>query len=179
MGYTTHVRGQFEINPPLAWPEIKDTGFVAAKGNWYIHPDRDLALQVNETSVEKDNDILISRTGVRLVMQEIDDYRARDLVINVQVTFDTFPGHTFTGHLDCEGEESGDLWRVEVENGNQAVRSDPMIVWPGENPPAVDRVLALHHRIDASDDSWLCEVCSNHGDVFWPCATVKAVKGLL
>ena len=37
----------------------------------------------------------------------------------------------FTGYLECQGEETGDLWRVYVRNG-QAVRVDPKIVWPDE-----------------------------------------------
>ncbi|MEW1754122.1 hypothetical protein [Streptomyces angustmyceticus] len=38
---------------------------------------------------------------------------------------------------------------------------------------ALDRVRALHqHNRDAD----YCDLCSNHGDVAWPCATLRALE---
>lgn len=39
---------------------------------------------------------------------------------------------------------------------------------------AIDRVRALHTR---DEDADYCTVCSNHGDVQWPCATIAALDG--
>jgi hypothetical protein len=139
MGYITHVTGEFAIEPPLTWSEIKNGPFTTAMAQGrtvrlYISSahDYDLALRVNEESVETDEGSLIRRTAAALVMKEIDEYRERNLVEQVQEIVDAFPGHTFTGRLNCEGEENTDLWRVVVRDG-RAVKVEPRIVWPDED----------------------------------------------
>lgn len=129
MGYITHVTGEFAITPPLAWPEFKDSGF--APHNITDSYDPDLILRVAEESVDTDDGPLLRRTATALVMREIDEYRAYNLLDQVQKAIDSFPGHTFTGRLDCEGEENADIWRVVVRSG-RAVKVEPRIVWPDE-----------------------------------------------
>jgi hypothetical protein len=132
MGYITHVRGEFAIEPPLTWTEIKASPFEPVGRGKYGAVDIDLDLRVEETSVDTDEGTLVRRTGTALVMRQIDEYRARDLVQQVQTCIDAFPGHAFTGRLECEGEENADMWRVIVRDG-QAVRIEPRIVWPDED----------------------------------------------
>ncbi|MFB6955519.1 DUF6205 family protein [Streptomyces sp. NPDC056309] len=133
MGYTTHVRGEFTIEPPLTWNEIKNSPFDhAANPRNYLAEDIDLFLRVEETSVDTAEGTLVRRTGTALAMREIDEYRERNLVQQVQRCIDAFPGHTFTGRLECEGEENTDIWRVIVRDG-RAVRVEPRIVWPDED----------------------------------------------
>ncbi|MYR60041.1 hypothetical protein GTY54_28690 [Streptomyces sp. SID625] len=132
MGYTTHVRGEFAIEPPLTWTEIKDSPFEAVSTHAYLAHDIDLSLRVAETSIDTDEGALLRRTGTALVMREIDEYRERNLVQQVQQCIDLFPGHTFSGRLECEGEENTDIWRVIVRDG-RAVRVEPRIVWPDED----------------------------------------------
>jgi hypothetical protein len=127
MGYTTHVRGEFAITPPLAWPEFKDSEF--APHNITDRYDPELVLRVSEETVDTDDGPLLRRTATALVMREIDEYRAYNLLDQVQKAVDAFPGHTFTGRLDCEGEENTDIWRVVVRDG-RAVTVEPRIVWP-------------------------------------------------
>ncbi|MGY5127329.1 hypothetical protein [Streptomyces nigrescens] len=43
-----------------------------------------------------------------------------------------------------------------------------------EHAAALDRVRALHEYIEDAD---YCDVCSNHGDIAWPCATIAALDG--
>ncbi|MZF56897.1 hypothetical protein GTX53_24215 [Streptomyces sp. SID5594] len=138
MGYRTNVTGEFAITPPLTWGEIKNGPFTTAMAlgkavRLYMASahDYDLALRVNEESVETTEGTLVRRTAAALVMREIDDYRERNLVEQVQEIIDAFPGHTFTGRLDCEGEENTDLWRVVVREG-RALRVEPRIVWPDD-----------------------------------------------
>jgi hypothetical protein len=126
MSYTTHVTGEFAITPPLTWGEFKDSPF--ASGNWR---DSDLVLRIDEESVHTDDGPLLRRTASALVMREIDEYNARNLMSQVQAALDAFPGHTFTGRLNCEGEENTDLWRVVIRGG-RAVKVEPRIVWPDE-----------------------------------------------
>lgn len=132
MGYNTRVDGEFAINPPLTWNEIKNSPFnqPGREGLWCAEKI-DLGLRVNETSVDTDDGPLLRRTASALVMPYIDEYRAYTLIEQVQQCIDLFPGHTFNGRLDCEGEETGDLWRVVIRDG-RAVRVEPRIVWPDE-----------------------------------------------
>jgi hypothetical protein len=130
MGYTTHVVGEFAIEPPLTYAEFKDSKF--APDNIVSSYNPSLALRVSEQVVEKEDGVFLRRTATALVMREIDEYRERGLVDEVQNAVDAFPGHTFTGRLDCEGEENTDMWRVVVRDG-RAVKVEPRIVWPDED----------------------------------------------
>lgn len=133
MGYTTHVRGEFTIDPPLTWSEFKDSPFspYPPAGDDRI----ELVLRVDEETIETDDGPLLRRTASALVMSEIDEYRAHGLLDVVQRAVDSFPGHTFTGRLECEGEENTDMWRVVIRNG-RAVKVEPRIVWPDEDGTA-------------------------------------------
>jgi hypothetical protein len=130
MGYTTHVTGEFTIEPPLTWYEIKDSPFspFPPAGDDRI----ELVLRVDEEVVETGDGPLMRRTAAALVMSEIDEYRAHGLLEVVQRAVDSFPSHTFTGRLDCEGAESADIWRVVIRDG-RAVKVKPRIVWPDED----------------------------------------------
>lgn len=127
MGYITHVTGEFAITPPLTWPEFKDSEF--APHNITNNYDPDLILRVTEESVDTPDGPLLRRTATALAMREIDEYRASNLLDQVQRAVDSFPGRAFTGRLDCEGEENTDLWRVVIRDG-RAVKIKPRIVWP-------------------------------------------------
>jgi hypothetical protein len=130
MGYTTHVTGEFAITPPLTWNEFKDSPF--APHNAKTGYDPSLLLHVDESSVDTDEGPLLRRTATALVMREIDEYRERGLVDEVQRAIDSFPGHAFIGRLECEGEENTDIWRVVIRDG-RAVKVEPRIVWPDED----------------------------------------------
>lgn len=127
MSYTTHVIGGFTITPPLTWPEFENSPF--APHNITSSYDPDIALRVTEEKVNTAEGPLMRRTATALVMREIDEYRERALVEHVQRAVTSFPGHEFSGYLECEGEENTDMWRVYVKDG-RAVRVDPEIVWP-------------------------------------------------
>ncbi|MEV8394789.1 MULTISPECIES: DUF6205 family protein [unclassified Streptomyces] len=130
MSYVTCVTGEFTIGPPLNWGEIKGSPFspFPPAGDNRI----ELVLRVDEETVETADGPLLRRTASALVMSEIDEYRADGLLKLVQRAVDSFPGHTFAGRLECEGEENADMWRVVVRDG-RAVRVEPRIIWPDEN----------------------------------------------
>jgi hypothetical protein len=130
MGYHTYVTGEFAITPPLAWQEYKDSQF--APDNMKSSYEPSLILRVDEDTVDTDEGPLLRRTATALVMRQIDEYRERGLVDEVQAAVNAFPGHTFTGRLECEGEENADIWRVAVRDG-RAIRVEPRIVWPDED----------------------------------------------
>lgn len=130
MGYITHVTGEFAIEPPLTYSEFKDSPYSP---HYPAADDRlELVLRVDETTVETDDGPLLRRTASALTMVEIDEYRAHGLLDAVQKAVDSFPGHAFTGRLDCEGEENTDMWRVVVRDG-RALKIVPQIIWPDED----------------------------------------------
>jgi hypothetical protein len=127
MGYTTHVTGEFDITPPLSYKEFRDSRFAPHQQTSRYDPS--LVLRVTEETVDQEDGLFIRKTATALVMREIDEYRERGLVEEVQSALDEFPGHIFTGYLECEGEENTDIWRVYVKDG-KARRVDPEITWP-------------------------------------------------
>ncbi|MEV8353151.1 DUF6205 family protein [Streptomyces niveus] len=130
MGYITHVTGEFAITPQLTWTEIKDSPYspIPPAGD-----DRlELVLRVDEVTVDTDDGPLLRRTASALVMSEIDEYRAYGLLDAVQAAVDAFPGHEWSGRLECEGEENSDMWRVIIRDG-RALKIEPRIVWPDED----------------------------------------------
>lgn len=133
MGYCTRVTGEFQIRPVLAWEEIENSPFEQCRSDREIYeaPGVDLHLIVSEESRPIEGGVAYIRTASRVVMPHIDEYRAYYLLEHVQKVVDMFPGHTFSGRLGCEGDDSADIWRVEIHDG-KAVEVKPKILWPDE-----------------------------------------------
>jgi hypothetical protein len=124
MGYNTSVTGEIDIEPPLTWAEFKNSPF--ADGD-----ELDVKLRIETETVDTDDGPLMRKTASALIPSWEDSYKAYHLAEHVQRAIDVFPGHTFTGRLDCEGEENTDLWRVIIRDG-RAKEIRPQIVWPDE-----------------------------------------------
>ncbi|WP_331445814.1 DUF6205 family protein [Streptomyces xanthochromogenes] len=128
MGYYTTVSGEIRIEPPLKWVEFKDSPFYGTdKGS-----GRDVRLAVTEETVDTDEGQTIRKTAGALEGSWEGGYKAYHLLEHVQEAIKAFPGHTFAGRLECEGEEAADVWRVVVRDG-VAVKVQPRIVWPDED----------------------------------------------
>jgi hypothetical protein len=124
MGYYTRVIGEFRIEPPILWADVKGSPFLDQDS------DYEALLRVEETAEELPEGTLVRREAVAIVPWSDDRYKAYNLIEHVQKIVDTFgAGRTFTGRFDCEGEENGDLWRLEI-HGGKAVAVKPRIVWP-------------------------------------------------
>jgi hypothetical protein len=88
------------------------------------------------------------------------------------------PDETFQ---DLVTRMAGDTVRLHVEKVDAALlehletHTIPQFVAKlAEQRDAVQRVRELHqHQPDAD----YCDVCSNHGDIDWPCATIRALDG--
>jgi hypothetical protein len=126
MGYVTRFNGEITITPPIPWGQIKDSPFLpdAAKTG-----GKDIMFRIDQVERDTDDGTLIVRSAVALVSTWDDEARGYNIVEHVQQVVDAHPGHEFGGRLDCYGEETGDLWRLEVR-GRRAVRVEPRIVWP-------------------------------------------------
>jgi hypothetical protein len=131
MSYNTRVTGEIAITPPIAWGAIKDSPFLFGDDRW---PGRDVGLRIVEETVDTDEGTLIRRHAVAVVPAREDGYKAYSIVEHLQELVNQFGAeHTFTGMLEGEGEDSGDLWRLTVRHRN-AVKVVPQIVWPDEGP---------------------------------------------
>jgi hypothetical protein len=130
MGYYTSIQGQITISPPLTWREIKGSPFVVLAAD--LLPARDCKLRVVQEERDTDEGTLISKYADAIVCSYDDQIKAYTIEAHLQELLDLHgEGHTFSGHLDAEGEEAGDLWRLAVRDG-RAVRIEPRIVWPDE-----------------------------------------------
>lgn len=123
MGYQTTISGEIRIEPPLTWPEIKSN--PAYQGTTAVR------LDIDEQSIDTPEGELISRSASSLSAAFEGPYKAYGLLSQVQAAVEAAPGHTFTGHLECSGEDRDDLWRLVVRNGT-AVKVEPTIVWPDD-----------------------------------------------
>ncbi|MGW0577317.1 DUF6205 family protein [Streptomyces sp. NPDC002920] len=132
MGYYTRVTGEIRIEPPLTWQEFKDSPFNPHSTEY--DDSLDAKLLIHEETVDTDDGPLLRRTAPELVAAHTDSYKAYRLVEDVQKAIDTFTGHTFSGRLECKGED-GALWRVIVRDG-RAQQVEPRIVWPDEDGAA-------------------------------------------
>lgn len=130
MGTLTTVDGEISISPALNWKDIKDSKFLDVPD---MVRSTDVVLRVREEEVEVDDGLLMQRTCDTLSPAWEGPYKAYHLVEHVQEVIDAFPGHTFTGRLECltEGVEP---WRVVISN-RKAMKVEPKIVWPDEEAP--------------------------------------------
>lgn len=125
MGYYTSVRGAIQIVPPLTWAEIKESPFLSSPDSEY-----EVQLQVDSYEQETPEGTLIVRSAAEIVPYSDDSFKAYNIVKHMQALIDRHgAGHTFVGRFDCEGEETGDIWRLEIHDG-RAVRITPTINWP-------------------------------------------------
>lgn len=130
MGYYTRYDGEISIDPPLTWAEIRNSAWApGGNSRWNVK------LAITEEAIDTDEGPLTRRTSAGLVPLVEDGYKG-DIVAHVQAAIDAFPGHAFSGRFDCEGEDSGDIWRLVVRNG-RAEKVKPRIVWPDEDEAAV------------------------------------------
>jgi hypothetical protein len=47
---------------------------------------------------------------------------------------------------------------------------------PGEAWLMERRLRMVHRKRQASDGSWYCELCADHGDIQWPCETIRVME---
>ncbi|MFF1301080.1 hypothetical protein [Streptomyces sp. NPDC058296] len=91
------------------------------------------------------------------------------------------PDETFQ---DLVTRMAGDTVRLHVEKVDAALlehlntHTVPQFVGKiAEQRDSIQRVRELHEKRDSDTGHPYCDVCSNHGDTDWPCATIRALDG--
>ena len=127
MGYYTHVTGRITIEPPLPWGQITGSRYLPEKLGGEFSGGINLA--VIETTHETDEGTLTKRSAVAIEPYE-DSFKAYTTEEELQALVKEFgEGRRFSGHLYGEGEEQGDMWKLEVVDG-EVVKVTPTVTWP-------------------------------------------------
>lgn len=124
MGYETSVSGRIHITPPLTAADLRQ------------HPEfcdehQDAWVEQAREVVPTGEGELTRITGVAIVTLD-GRWKRYGLVDRVQAIVSAFPDRTYSGRFECDGDDPGDLWRLEVHDG-KAVKVTPRIVWPDGN----------------------------------------------
>lgn len=127
MGYTTRFMGEIAITPPIPWASIKGSPFMPEAAA--SRPGKDVKFRIESFERETPEGSLLVRRAIALVSTWEDEARGYNIVEHVQDAIEAFPEHTFSGRIDAEGEEAGDIWRLKVVDG-KATRFEPTITWP-------------------------------------------------
>ena len=127
MGYLTSLSGYLNIEPPLTYAEFKGSPFTSFETDDGADI---LALTVEEHDVETVEGTLTVKTATAIEPYE-DSVKAYDIEEKLQRIVDAFPGHAFTGCIEGDGQDQGDVWRLYVRNG-RVVKIEPTITWPEE-----------------------------------------------
>lgn len=149
MGYRTRYNGEIAISPPIPWGLVKDSVFANQGYDTPRSDERDVKFRITEETVETDEGTLIRRQAVAIVPSREDEPRDNGTEHHVQEIIGQFgDARTFTGRIDAEGEEAGDIWRVEIRDG-QAVRVGVRLVWPEDDIPTAEEAAAMRAELAA------------------------------
>ena len=127
MGYYSRMTGRIDINPPLPWALFKDSPALRGRAGGL---GTDVALVVETETFDTEDGVLTKRRAVAVEAAVGDSTKNYFVVEHLQAVIDLAPGRTFTGYLECVGED-GDVWRVKVVNG-EAREIKPIMTWPDE-----------------------------------------------
>lgn len=126
MGMITRMDGSIHIEPALNHVQIRQ--FEATKPVW-------TRLVIDEQEVDTPDGVLHKRTADEL---EIISFDSKNYNVSgeLQTLVDLFPGHDFSGMIDCvyedisfEATKIDGIYRLAVRNG-KVERVEPTVSWP-------------------------------------------------
>lgn len=134
MSVRVTVRGEFRIEPPLDWFEIKDSPFSVTKNGL---DDQDVILAITNKNIETNRGIETVISCDRVIPLMEAPYDARNLLEDVRALRAKFEGHAVTGEMVVYNlDEPGDIRRVIA--GPDGVREESaQILWPDGTPVAL------------------------------------------
>lgn len=126
MGYYTRVSGEIQIDPPITWGELTGSPFLEDSSEW-----RQVRLAVDIERIETDEGTLTKRSASRIVPSGEDSYKCYEIEDHLRTLVKEFGnGRDFTGRLDGEGEENGDMWRMRVDGDLKVEMIKVEPAWP-------------------------------------------------
>jgi hypothetical protein len=163
MGYKTYLDGSVQIDPPIPSELVRASRF---------HPNGDL--YGTQLAFVLDG----AGNAVRIAARRYDEENAdADRVVDeLREIIGAYPHHRLTGHLLGVGEDPGDMWRVDLVDG-EPYAHNAEICWPDaptgpEGGRLLERIInqlydANRHRTATSlDDAllqaglvWRCGEC--------------------
>lgn len=141
MTYDSHVSGEFEIDPPLLYSELRDSPFkfhsapaVGAAATWRAPGVvLDLTVEMREQLTEDGEDVTTTYAGVRLSPQPLNQRHPDDLVDHMQDVLNMFDScHEWKGQIEVEGDGGGwgpEVWRLTVKDGT-AKKIPAVLMYP-------------------------------------------------
>lgn len=133
MGYISDVTGEIYVNEELKVSDLQKlvSGKIAKSLGGKIPYEHCVYLDYEQT-FEDAEDYTIVHFEDGVIMPTSGSMKAYGIIAEVQKIVDILgDGYTYSGYIELNGEESGDLWRIYIRQG-KAVEVQPQIVWPEE-----------------------------------------------
>lgn len=131
MGYYSDVTDEICISPDLKAADIRNLIKLNLAKTLDGKVPYEHCVYVDYEQQLKDYE---DYTAVKFVAPEIrpisGNMKAYSILEDVQKIVDALGAeYTYSGYIELNGEEAGDLWRIYVRNG-KATSVSPEIVWP-------------------------------------------------
>jgi hypothetical protein len=133
MGYISDVSGEIYINEDVKVKHLQNliTSKLAKTLAGKMPLDHCVFVDY-EQNFEEVEDFTIVRFTASEIKPTDSSMKAYGIVAEVQKIVDILgDGYTYSGYIELNGEEPGDLWRIYIRQG-KAVEVQPKIVWPEE-----------------------------------------------
>lgn len=125
MGYYSRYTGSIDITPPINASDITDTSFIPSSSGLGFGPlGRDVMLTPSGSDIDFPGS---SYAAIAPIMK--DEYKGYNMAEDIQKIVDTYgKGRSFTGFIQAEGEEAGDIRRYSVIDGKVVVET-AVTIW--------------------------------------------------
>jgi hypothetical protein len=124
MGYYSRLDGSLMFEPPLSHQAAKDYQLTCKPG-W-----QSVYFVIDKVTRETVDGTLTSLTS-SVIMPHDESGKYYDIEDDIRRLLSYLPDRTFTGYIERDGEEQGDIERYTVEDG-KLVTKKAKVVWSGE-----------------------------------------------
>lgn len=110
MGYSTEFSGQIEIDKALKAKEVQEINDFSEER----HENHSIGIWCNWV-IDEEKNVIVWNEAEKF-------YNAAEWLKYVIDTFLANKGYVCNGEIDCQGEDSQDLWKIEVINNKVYTR---------------------------------------------------------
>jgi hypothetical protein len=128
MGYYSRIRGQINIDPPLTWAEVRETGFDPDNEDLPNGDYKCVVIDVDVRIEETDIGTLTTKIGTAIVPASEEQLKYYSLADQMKrlCSHPVFKDRNLTGYIVRLGEDNGD---VERYDGTGRVEKAKLL-WP-------------------------------------------------